>query len=218
MKGDVFVTPRTKPGRPIRLGVVVALAGTLLSLGACSSSRTTYANMPTGLAQDQYRRMIAAADEAEIAYRTPDRTKAIQRYTAAVDQYTEFPAAWNNLGVVLMESNRFAEALHAFATASQLSPSDPRPLYNLGLLWDRRGWMKEAASYYRQALERDPNNLDALRGAIRAGSLLNEANATSLENIRRALFLEQDERWIKWVRMEQVRVQSALAAQTGAVP
>lgn len=199
-----------------RRALILALAASALALGACKHSGTI--GVPAGLAADEARRLSVAVDLASEASRTKDPDAAALKYYQAVQNYRELPSAWNNLGVILMSQQRFLQAAEAFKTAADLSPSDPRPLYNTGLLWDRRGYIREARTFYARALERDNSYLPALRGAIRADSLLNEGSQETLEWVQRAVMLEEEPRWQKWLKQQKIRLDSLPSIQAAAQP
>lgn len=175
---------------------------------ACNSRPTGVSLLPPGLVESETRRLVQAQGIASEAYRTKNEQEAMHKYTEAVRVYRELPVAWNNLGVLLMKNDRYVEASSAFVTAAQLAPNDPRPLYNRGLLWDRRGYIREARESYVKALERDPEYLPALRGVIRADAIRNEGSFQTLEWVERALMLEQDSEWTKWLRLQKIRIEN----------
>ncbi len=187
--------------------VIVALA---VLLGACSSSRRTVTISPEFRA-DQQQRLVKSIDLASEASRTDDPDKAMDLYWQAVTEYPQLAPAWNNLGQLLMEHERALEAADAFQTAMQLAPGDPRPVYNMGLLWDRKGFRQRARQYYLDALSRDPYFLNALRGSIRADALLYEATDDTRSQIERALLLEKNPEWEKWLRGQKIRVENQLS-------
>lgn len=197
------------PRRDARRTGVIALtllAGALCFTGGCSRSGNI--SLPPGLAQDEARRITQAVELASDAYRTKEPEAAFGKYRRAVETYRELPSAWNNLGVLLMQQERYLEAAEAFRAAGDLAPTDPRPLYNLGLLWDRRGYIREARALYAEALERDPGYLPALRGGIRADSLLSEGTTQTLGWLERALLSERDEVWRTWMRLQKARIEA----------
>lgn len=204
--------------RSWRAAACMLLAVVSVGLPACNRRTISTPLLPPGLIESETRRLVQAQSIASEAYRTKDTDDAMRKYTEAVRQYRELPVAWNNLGVLLMNSDRSVEASSAFATAAELAPSDPRPVYNRGLLFDRKGFVREARVYYAEAIERDPQYLPALRGAIRADARRNEGSSETLEWVRRALLLEQDEAWIKWLRLQKIRIERipSVRAQTGA--
>lgn len=153
------------------------------------------------------------AVSAQKAEASGKRDEAIALYREALKQYREFPAAWNNLGVILMDSERYLEAAECFAVAADLAPRDPRPAYNTGLSWDRAGYLNEATEHYRESLARDSRYLPALRGSVRAERLQGKASSDTLERIRTALLLEPDEQWRQWLELQRVRVEAELSGK-----
>lgn len=154
-----------------------------------------------------------ARQRAQQAAGEDDPAMAISLYREAVTAYPGLGVAWNNMGVLLMEEERYLEAAEAFAAAAEESPTDPRPLYNLGLTWDRSYYYAEALRIYLRALERDGTYLPALRGAIRAETLLGETDEETLERIRVALLREYDPRWREFFQLQRARVEEVLQAE-----
>lgn len=157
-------------------------------------------------------RQAAAADKAG----NPDR--AIALYRQAVGVWPEIPSAWNNLGLLLMEQSNYMEAVDAFKTAARQNPSDPRPLINVGVAYDRTGWAEEALAAYLQALERRPNDHDALLGAVTANHRLLGADRPALERAKTALLLEPDPAIREWLERERLRIQGRLTAEASSAP
>lgn len=187
-----------------------ALLCVILALCACGSRGKTIRISPE-LRGNQQERLVESIDLAAKASSEEDHERAMDLYWQAITVYPELAPAWNNLGELLMEHDRALEAADAFQQAMLLAPNDPRPVYNMGLLWDRKGFRQRARQYYLDALERDPYFLNALRGAIRADALLNQGTDDTLSNIERALLLERNEQWEKWLRGQKVRVENLLA-------
>jgi Flp pilus assembly protein TadD len=193
---------------PLTAAPPAALAALAVLLAAAGCARQATVMLPPGLAENEARRATSAITLAGEAARTRNPDAAADKYRRAVREFREFPAAWNNLGVLMMQDDQYLQAAEAFSTAADLSPSDPRPLYNLGLLWDRRGYLREARRYYERAIARDANYLPALRGVIRADSLLNEGSTQTLSWLERALMLEQDDAWLTWMRLQKARIEN----------
>ena len=191
-----------------RTGAALAALVTLALVGACNNRTTSVSLLPPGLIESETRRLVQAQGLAAEAYRTRDEEEAMRRYTEAVRIYRELPVAWNNLGVLLMKNERYVEASSAFTAAAELAPNDPRPVYNRGLLLDRRGYVIEARAEYARALERDGQYLPALRAGIRADARRNDGSMQTLEWVERALMLEQDPAWIKWLRLQKIRIEN----------
>ena len=184
----------------------------LLALTAACAPRAHTVGISPKLIEDKQQRLVRAIDLASRASRTDDPEAAMALYWDAVTQYPQLAAAWNNLGELLLIHDRALEAADAFQAAMQLAPGDPRPVYNMGLLWDRKGFRSRARQYYLDAIERDAYFLNALRGAIRADALLNEATDDTLSFIERALLLEKNPDWELWLRGQKIRVENHLSS------
>lgn len=191
----------------LRRSALFVLPAALALLASCESKQRTLSISP-GSPAEEARALSKAVELAEEAYKSRKPVEAFEKYRLAVQEYSEFPAAWNNLGVLLMEQENYLSAAEAFATAGDLSPTDPRPIFNLGLCWDKRNYLNDARIYYRRALERDKNYLPALRGTIRADSLLNDQSEETLMLIERALALESDDAWQKWLKLQRIRIEN----------
>lgn len=57
-----------------------------------------------------------------------------------------------DIGLVLQNAGRMAEATMHFVEASQISPSDPTVLFNLARVWSVQGRLGEAALLYRKVI------------------------------------------------------------------
>ncbi|MBL8744778.1 MAG: tetratricopeptide repeat protein [Phycisphaerae bacterium] len=202
---------RNTARRTAHLVAWMAIASAMCFAGGCSKKISV--GLPPGLAEDEARRLNVARQLASEAQSIKDPSRAAEKYKDAVREYREFPSAWTNLGVLMMNDQQYLQAAEAFNTAAELDATDPRPLYNLGLLYDRRGYLREARSYYEKALDRDDNFLPALRGVIRADSLLSEGSSQTLRWLERALMLEQDRKWQEWMRLQKARIESLPAVR-----
>lgn len=96
-----------------------------------------------------------------------DLVRAEAAYRAAITRAPSLSAAHNGLGVVLGFSGRPDEARAALERAAALDVRDSGPLMNLGLLAERTGDAARARQAYEAALERDPDNGDALDKLLR---------------------------------------------------
>lgn len=144
--------------------------------------------------------------------------EAIARYREAIGVYQDFPAAWNNLGVVLMKQNRNLEAAEAFRVAGDLSPTDPKPMSNLGDLWFNQGYLDDAARFYGAALERDAHYQPALRQAVRVDHLRQRSDEATSERIRKALLQETDPVWHQYLERRKLVVEQHLRDKGGKIP
>lgn len=207
MTHDPTQSPRQTRAAARALAALLAAA----ALTACESNNTARPDrLDASYAENEPQRQRDAVAIAARAFEEKDAEKAIALYREALSIYRDFYPAWNNLGTLLMQDRRYLEAAEAFTAAAGLSPDDARPVYNIGLLYDRSGYLQDAQTHYRRALIRDENYLPALRGLIRADTILNEADEDTLESIRRALRLEQDPRWREWLQLRKIRIQNII--------
>ncbi len=167
-------------------------------------------NQSSPFAQSMRQRRVDRAKAQQLAreaehIKKPSR--AIAKYREAVALYPDFGAAWNNLGLLLLEQEDYLLAAEAFARASDAIPADPRPMYNLGLTWERRNYGKESLNLYLKSLERDERYLPALRGAIRIERTLGIGTSETLERLRWAISQEKDPSWQRYFKLERLAVE-----------
>lgn len=167
---------------------------------------------------DEARSLAARGQAAHDAGKLDD---AIELYRGAVRAYPEFGAAWNNMGTALMAragQGDFVEAQQALQRAAAILPDDPTPSRNLGLLYQQRGFAKDACAHFEQALEIDPFDRDSLRGFVACGKQLRRADVKLLEVCKRAKLSESDPAWRAIMDREYLRIENDLreAAERGA--
>jgi tetratricopeptide (TPR) repeat protein len=181
------------------------------ALGGCTShSKVTYAPQTP----EQHRQAIAYKEDAERAEKAGNLDKAIELNHKAIQLEPDMGAAWNNLGLDLMHRGQpddFVDAAQAFKRAADLMVTDDRPYQNLGVLYHDRGFADEALRYFALALERNPNSLASLRGAVACAKFLYKSDEAGLARLNRALMMETDPDWRKIMEFEKMRVQSDLA-------
>jgi tetratricopeptide (TPR) repeat protein len=177
------------------------------------------ASMAVRLGQAREAALAAAAtadraDDARERGRADDAKRlgldAVRQYRTALTISNDMPDAWHNMGVQLMHLQDYVAASEAFTVAMQMSPTDPRPCENLGIVYDLTGWGEQSLFYFDMALERSPNYLPALRGAIKAAHLLGEADTKRLDQVRRALMIETDPANRQFFEREQLRITGRL--------
>ena len=97
--------------------------------------------------------------EAEAAYREALRRDPVHQ-----------PQAWNNLGFLLLQAQRFDEALPLFEKATALDPDLAVAFVNAGSVYLLRQQLDEAAEQFEQALAADRDYVPALGnlGLVRA--------------------------------------------------
>ncbi|MDX1547635.1 MAG: tetratricopeptide repeat protein, partial [Rhodothermales bacterium] len=89
--------------------------------------------------------------------------EAAAAYRAALDaDPVHLPGAWNDLGFLLLQQNRMAEATPLFERAVALDPDLVPALVNLGSVRMLAGALDDAAAHFEQALRQEPDHLPAL--------------------------------------------------------
>lgn len=209
-------TPRSLPrARMHGMALLACVLAVGMTTGACAGKRRSRTVVLEGV-RPAGERLAEAQSLAQRAQRQSERDKpaeAINLYRDALRVYDDFPAAWNNLGVLLMAQERYLEAADAFAYASERAPSDPRPAFNLALTWERASYLDEALTHYRRALDRDPRYLPAIRGAVRAEQVLGVATDASADRLRTGLLMERDPVWRAFFEKERIRVEAERTRQ-----
>lgn len=152
------------------------------------------------------------AARAEKALAKGEYAEAETLSRRALDLNSELPGVWNNLGVSLMEQERYMDAAQALKRAADLAPADPTPCENLGLVYYRAGFDEDALRWYSESLSRDPNWLPSIRGAVACATRLNRADDATRERIRRGLMLETEPQWREIFERQRLRVETQLDA------
>ena len=83
--------------------------------------------------------------------------RAIELYRHLVSQYPGYGPAWNNLGVALRATDRFAAAASALRRGTALSPEDAGAWSNLGNALRALGSYEDAAACHEKSLQLDPS-------------------------------------------------------------
>lgn len=187
----------------------VCVVCSVLALVACAP-RPTYEPGDTGA---RLARATALAAEAQQAERDGQSARAIGLYEESIRTYPDFHPSWNNLGVLYSAAKRDMDAVEAFKRAADLSPTDPRPLANIGLIYKNRGFEREAQEYLDQAIQRDDAYLPALRESVWLDVRRGTITDRSARNADKALLLERDPRWVTELRRSKIIIDERLAAQ-----
>lgn len=191
-----------------------ALAGLLAMVGGvagCQRQRGIDAGaVDPGADVRTAQRLSLEAQEAE---QDGKPQKAVELYRRAVAAYRDFPAAWNNLGVLLVAQGQHKDAFEAFSTAAELVPTDPRPAASMGMIWQELGYPDEAVKAYGKSLERDPNYLPALRESVRLETDLDRITRPTADRVRRALLRETDAAWRSELERLKIVIDQRLDAQ-----
>ena len=86
--------------------------------------------------------------------------KAVSSYRTALEEFPEHPKALNSMGLALLQSQQYDEALQVYERVTQFSTTDPVPFERIAQLSERLGKLKEATDAAMQAAELHLNNRD----------------------------------------------------------
>lgn len=94
--------------------------------------------------------------------RNREYEKAASEYQRALNADPDQIEARLNLGDVMMQLQRYPQALFHYTTALEQFPESPRPLLKLGNYYDTLAQGDLARDYYRRALGKDPTYVEAM--------------------------------------------------------
>ena len=86
--------------------------------------------------------------------------KAVNSYRKALEEFPDHPKALSSLGLALLQSQQYDEALQIYQRVAELSPTDPVPFERIAQLSERLGKIKEATEAAMKAGELHLNNRD----------------------------------------------------------
>ena len=86
--------------------------------------------------------------------------KAANSYRKALEEIPDNPKALSSLGLALLQSQQFDEALQIYQRVAQISPTDPVPFERIAQLSERLGQLKQAANAAMKAAELYLKNRD----------------------------------------------------------
>ena len=86
--------------------------------------------------------------------------EAIAQCEIAIRLDPQFGNPYNDIGVYLMQQEKFDEAIPWLEKAKQAKRYEPRhfPYINLGRVYVSKGMLQKAIEEFKGALERNPNN------------------------------------------------------------
>jgi tetratricopeptide (TPR) repeat protein len=144
------------------------------------AAESAYAGRPVPGAVDDQKRFLAGADEygpaspaptgVDLYLRAAERmaggrfADAAELLEALTDRDPGHAAGQFSLGVCRMELGEFVRALERFQVARGLTPNDPRPAFNRGLILMRQPErVKDAEKEFTDALAKDPKHAQAYK-------------------------------------------------------
>jgi hypothetical protein len=134
---------------------VLLLAGLLGLLSEVSCRRRLEVPEPT------YREALTAFHTALAAMQTSQELLARREFERLTELVPDEPAAWANLGLLLMRQQDLEAAAPKLARAAQLAPRSAAVQRLQGLLASRKGSLDEAIRHWKRAAQLDPRDLKA---------------------------------------------------------
>jgi len=208
----------TKATQAIRMCAIGMMLGVPMYGCTSSTPRTNSSGLseidPTlAYSRRQHEEAIEHYTAASRFHADAKYDEALGEYRKALELDNTLYAAWNNMGQLLMAQGDYADAVSAYKIASGIELSDPRPEYNIGLVYQKVGWANDSYAHFKNAIERDPNYSPALRGLIRSAEMLGKGDTQILEYIRTAQLRETDEQWIAYLSTQYYRVEAYIATK-----
>jgi Flp pilus assembly protein TadD len=154
------------------------------------------------LAQHLNQKGLTCIEEGE--YETAEST-----FREALEADLFCPAAHNNLGVALLQSDE-PGALYAaaweFQFAAKLAAHSAEPRHNLGIVMERANRLADAEDCYREALEIDPHNVEVMCHLARVYVKTDKRDASLRDLLRELAYRSDDEDWNTWARQWLIRL------------
>ncbi len=150
---------------------VMAQTNLALALDACGKDDQAALDQWKAVVKAFPRQASAQCGLANALYRRKDLDGALASYLRCLELDDQNVEAHDNVGLIFLEKNQFAEAIAHFRRALQIDSKNLAALNNLGVTYEKQNNPTEARKYYEQALQIDPNcqrakeNLDRLKGA-----------------------------------------------------
>jgi tetratricopeptide (TPR) repeat protein len=134
-------------------------------------------------------RAAEAEPESMVVYRLLGRTyavkgetdKAMEAYGKAIEVNDLDAWSMNNLGLLLLDAQRFDEAVTWFTKAVDVRPSVPSFHNNLGMALEHTGRFRAAATAYREALAADPGYAKAKKNLARVEAVRTASDEEPIE-------------------------------------
>jgi len=217
-----LMMPVTNSYTPTTRALLIAACFGLANIAGCSSTDRTWdpsARDSTSDPVEAYKQRsraeaLALFAEASQLHQDDELDRALAKYRESIEKDNTIFAAWNNMGQLLLGQKNYADAVAAFKIASDLQLDDPRPDYNIGLAYQTIGWGDESLTHFERSLDRDPNYLPALRGAVRSAEMVGRGDQRILGYIRNGQLRETDNQWREYFDRQRFRVEKLIDAST----
>lgn len=163
------------------------------STGPAAARYTTLAERDTRAAQRSNDRGLKAIEAA-------DFVAAERHFREALAADVFYPAAHNNLGLVLLHGGKVYESAWEFQYAAKLQPKSAEPRHNLGTLMEHVGRLEDAEQCYTEALALDPENIEIMGHLARVYIKSQRRDATVRELLQKLATRADRGAWDQWAR------------------
>ena len=127
---------------------------------------------------------------------------AERQFRAAIEADSFFGPAHGNLGLVLLQQEKFYEAATELGYACKLMPKASQPRHNLGILYETVGRYDEADGELRQALRLAPDDIEVL-GHLARVNIRRGGSAAEVKTWLQTLVVrDEDPAWRDWARLQ----------------
>ena len=184
--------------------VVLATAAILLVAGAASCAGRSV-KVRTLVIPGLDKRAVKKVQKGLEA--SGDLAEQEEYFREAIEIAPDYARAHANLGVVYYRQARYAEAARELAEAIKLKPTEADFPYNLGLVYERLGKIEQAVECYRDALALSPNDIHAAENLARCYVKQDRHDEVLSELLKRIIYEELREDWIRWAREELVKIE-----------
>lgn len=137
--------------------------------------------------------------------------KAIEQFQLLINEFPEYPRAYTNLGLLLLQQDKLEPAKNALLRAIEQDNNDAIAYNHLAIIERKQGAFKKSRTYYESALDADPEYANA---HLNLGILLDiylQDLKTALKHYKsyQKLTGNKDKTVDKWIIDIQRRIESA---------
>ena len=182
-------TPPSAAGEVTEAGSLVVKAHPTTVKGLLAEGRELIAQGKPDEAMESVSEAVKMDSTSADAWRTLARVQALRgqtdsaeaTYRLALTLNTADSWSMNNLGLLLIEEGRYADALPPLARAVELRPESPVFANNFGVALERSGYLTEAADSYRAALQSDSTYTKATVNLARVDGKMDDSTAKPVD-------------------------------------
>ncbi|CAN5741856.1 hypothetical protein BH11PLA1_BH11PLA1_20170 [soil metagenome] len=159
-------------------------------------------------------------NEGDRAFEEKKYDTAVEKYQIALETYSNLPHGWYNLGLAYVTRKGpedLMKGAECFKVAAGLNPANWEALARVGAIYHELGYLDDAAKYYDQALERDPNAWGALWNSILVDDLRDVRTEQTADRIRRALLHTDNEQQREYLKRQKEKVDTRLNQRAPAL-